>query len=74
MLNTPDKIQGDIMLAQHKGKIISTLAAAFLAAFAVFYDTVVEFVTVNYVNYTTEESTTVDPQITDSVTSTAPSE
>lgn len=61
------------MLAQHKGKIISAIAAAFLAAFAVFYDTVVEFVTVNYVNYTTEESTTVDPQITDSVT-TAPSE
>jgi hypothetical protein len=55
------------MLAKHKGKIISAVAAAFLAAFTVFYDTVVEFVTVNYVNYTTEEST-VEPQITDAVT------
>lgn len=62
------------MLAQHKGKIISALAVAFLAAFAAFYDSVVGFVTESFVNYADEAVVegTVDPQITDAVTSEEP--
>lgn len=55
------------MFAQHKKKIIAAIAAAFLAVLAVFYEVVVEVVTDNLL-------TTVEPQITDAVTTTETTE
>ena len=53
------------MFAQHKKKIIATIAAAFLTVLAVFYEVVVAVVTDNLLS-------TVESQITDSVTTTQP--
>jgi hypothetical protein len=53
------------MFAEHKKKIIAGIAAAFLAALALFYDGVVKVVTDTFI---APVETTVDPQITDSVT------
>jgi len=61
------------MFAEHKKKIIAGIAAAFLAAFAVFYEGVIKVVTDTLINPPTVE-TTVDPQITDSVTAEQPKE
>jgi hypothetical protein len=54
------------MLAEHKKKIISGIAVAFLAAFAVFYEGVVQVVTDTFI---APIETPVTPQITDAVTS-----
>lgn len=51
------------MLAEHKKKIIAGIAAAFLAAFALFYEGVVAVVTDTLITPNTTNS-----QITDSVT------
>jgi hypothetical protein len=60
------------MFAEHKKKIIAGIAAAFLAAFAVFYDAVVTVVTDTFIAPVAVE--TVDPQITDAVTTEQPTE
>ena len=49
------------MFAEHKKKIVTAIAAAFLAVLAVFYEVVVDVVTDNLLS-------TEQPQITDSVT------
>jgi dolichol kinase len=61
------------MFTEHKNKIIAGIAAAFLAAFAVFYDSVVTFVTYTFITPEVVE-TVVDPQITDAVTTETPVE
>jgi hypothetical protein len=53
------------MFAEHKKKIIAGIAAAFLAAFAVFYEGVVQVITDTFI---APVETTVNTQITDSVT------
>jgi hypothetical protein len=54
-------MNGELMFAEHKKKIVAAIAAAFLAVLAVFYEVVVEVVTDNLLS-------TEQPQITDSVT------
>lgn len=61
------------MFAEHKKKIIAGIAAAFLAALAVFYEGIVQVVTDTLIA-PSETAQPVDPQITDSVTTQAESE
>ena len=61
------------MFEEHKKKIIAGIAAAFLAAFTVFYDAVVKVVTDTFITPPVVE-TTVDTQITDAVTAEQPTE
>jgi hypothetical protein len=60
------QVKEKLMLAEHKKKIISGIAVAFLAAFAVFYEGVVQVVTDTFI---APIETPVTPQITDAVTS-----
>jgi hypothetical protein len=61
------------MFAEHKKKIIAGIAAAFLAALAVFYEGIIQVVTDTLIT-PAETSQTVDPQITDSLTIEQPTE
>lgn len=55
------------MYTEHKKKIIAGIAAAFLAALAVFYEGIIQVVTDTLIT-PAETTQPVDSQITDSVT------